>query len=131
MEYFATEMMHKLLILRSTMGGGCKTVHDPCSPVKSAVVTCVSLTCGTSRSLEQQVPALGLESSSCNRQSTGTRLVATAEKKSPSDGQGRVAHRRGSRFYTTILRVVARLNTAFLRKSRRGCVRRKNVRGFR
>ena len=28
-------------------------------------------------------------------------------KKSPSDGQGRVAHRRGSRFYTTILRVVS------------------------
>jgi len=28
------------------------------------------------------------------------------QRKSPSDGQGRVAHRRGSRFYTTILRVV-------------------------
>ncbi len=39
-------------------------------------------------------------------------------KKSPSDGQGRVAHRRGSRFYTTILRVVKRLNTGFSQKFR-------------
>ncbi len=42
------------------------------------------------------------------------------DKKSPSDGQGRVAHRRGSRFYTTILRVVTQSkHTTFREVSRR------------
>jgi hypothetical protein len=45
-------------------------------------------------------------------------LTATSKKKSPSDGQGRVAHRRGSRFYTTILRVVTTLNTPVFGKLR-------------
>jgi hypothetical protein len=45
-------------------------------------------------------------------------LQLVSKKKSPSDGQGRVAHRRGSRFYTTILRVVKELNTGSLRKFR-------------
>src|SRR5271157_2583252 len=42
----------------------------------------------------------------------------TEQKKDPSDGQGRVAHRRGSRCYTTILRVVTSLNTIGFRKLR-------------
>jgi hypothetical protein len=51
--------------------------------------------------------------------------VSRQPRKSPSDGQGRVAHRRGSRFYTTILRVVTELNTACFGKLRtsKNCLR--------
>src|SRR5262249_7196883 len=40
----------------------------------------------------------------------------TLENKIPSDGQGRVAHRRGSRCYTTILRVVIPSKPPCIRK---------------
>ncbi len=87
-------------------------IQNPCSSEKSAVAF------DFSRST-LEVNGKGIEISLPRPAAGWTGLIViTGQKKSPSDGQGRVAHRRGSRFYTTILRVVNHQNTGFSRKFR-------------
>jgi hypothetical protein len=106
-------MIAKLLILRIAGEGGWCNVRSRVrvSPGNPGLLLISGST----------LEANGRESRppSRSRQRAGTGLVVTTgQKKSPSDGQGRVAHRRGSRFYTTILRVVKELNTGSSRKFR-------------